>query len=505
MGIEENMNKTRKNNGDEDKPAPEISAFNALQNESIAFIREKTNAFVEEQGKRPRMLVTGVDQKVNDGTTQWFASFFSEMGLDVDISLLQQTPHAVAKTAVENDVDFICVSSPGNVSPNLPSRLSDALKTKNAENILIIVGSETPSEDDHSLLRPGATGIVNIHRLVIDMDNWLARVKFGMDVSQDAQHYVKGVIDQDRRIIAKAITLIENTHPAHQKTAKAIMDALIPLSGNTIRIGISGVPGVGKSTFIESFGMMLTEKGYHVAVLAVDPSSSRSGGSIMGDKTRMERLSVEPHVFIRPSSTGGTLGGVARKTRETMVVCEAAGFDVIIVETVGVGQSEIAVSSMVDFFLVMLIGGAGDEIQGLKRGIIEFADAIAINKADGHNIEKAREAKMHYQSALSVLRPPSRVWSPPVLTCSAHSMDGVETIWEIILDHREKLDVSGELNEKRRKQALDWMWDLVEEGLIDRFYKHPKVIKLLPKIIEEVKTGKTIASAALHKLLSLNE
>jgi LAO/AO transport system kinase len=502
MGIEENMNKARENNGDEGNPAPEISAFSALANESIALIREKTSAFVEEQGRRPRILVTGVDQKINDGTTQWFASFFSEMGFDVDISLLQQTPHGVVKAAVENDVDLICVSSPGNVSPNLLSRLSNALKEKSAENILIIVGSETPLKNDLSLRRTGATGIVNTHRLVIDIESWLGQIKAGTDVSQDGQHYVKGIIDQDRRIIAKAITLIESTHPAHQKTAKEIMDALIPLSGNAIRIGISGVPGVGKSSFIESFGTMLTEKGYHVAVLAVDPSSSRSGGSIMGDKTRMERLSVEPKVFIRPSSTGGALGGVARKTREAMVVCEAAGFGVIIVETVGVGQSEITVSSMVDFFLVMLIAGAGDEIQGLKRGIIEFADTIAINKADGDNIEKAREAKMDYQSALSVLRPPSRVWSPPVLTCSAHTMDGIDTIWEIILDHREKLDVSGELDEKRRKQALDWMWDLVEEGLIDRFYKHPKVIKLLPKMIEEVKTGKTIASAALHKLLS---
>jgi len=367
------------------------------------------------------------------------------------------------------------------------------------------VGSETPLKNDLSLRRAGATGIVNIHRLVIDIESWLDQIKAGTDVSQDGQYYIKGIIDQDRRIIAKAITLIESVHPAHQKTAKEIMDALIPLSGNAIRIGISGVPGVGKSSFIESFGMMLAEKGYHVAVLAVDPSSSRSGGSIMGDKTRMERLSVEPNVFIRPSSTGGALGGVARKTREAMVVCEAAGFGVIIVETVGVGQSEITVSSMVDFFLVMLIAGAGDEIQGLKRGIIEFADTIAINKADGDNIEKAREAKMDYQSALSILRPPSRVWSPPVLTCSAHTMDGLNTIWEIILDHREKLDVSGELDEKRRKQALDWMWDLVEEGLIDRFYKHPKVIKLLPKMIDDVKTGKTIASAAFHKLLSLNE
>lgn len=503
MSIEDNMNKTREITGAEDKPAPDISAFNALPNESIALIRKKTDAFAEKQGRRPRILVTGVDQKVHVRSTQWFASFFSEMGFDVDISLLQQTPHEVVKTAVENDVDLICVSSSDNVSPNLLSRLSNALKAKNAENILIIVGNKTRPEDDLSLRRAGATGIVTIYRQLIDIENWLAQIKAGTDICEDAQYYVKGIVDQDRRIIAKAITLIESIYPAHKKITKAIMDELIPLSGNAIRIGISGVPGVGKSTFIESFGMILTEKGYHVAVLAVDPSSSKSSGSIMGDKTRMERLSVEPNVFIRPSPTGGTLGGVARKTREAMVVCEAAGFDVIIVETVGVGQSEIAVASMVDFFLVMLIAGAGDEIQGIKRGIIEFADAIAINKADGDNIEKAREAKMDYQSALSVLCPPSRVWSPPVLTCSAHTMDGIDTIWEIILDHREKLEASGELDEKRRRQALDWMWDLIEEGLIERFHKHPKVIKLLPKMIEEVETGKTIASAALHELLSL--
>jgi LAO/AO transport system kinase len=214
---------------------------------------------------------------------------------------------------------------------------------------------------------------------------------------------------------------------------------------------------------------------------------------------------VEPHVFIRPSSTGGTLGGVARKTREAMIVFEAAGFDVIIVETVGVGQSEIAVASMVDFFLLMLVPGAGDEIQGIKRGIVEFADAVAISKADDDNIEKARQAKIDYQSALGVLCPPSRVWSPPVLTCSAHTMEGIDDIWEIILDHRKKLKASGELNEKRRRQALDWMWQLIEEGLIDRFHKHPKIMRQLPRTIEAVEKGKRMASAALVELLSLYE
>ena len=242
-----------------------------------------------------------------------------------------------------------------------------------------------------------------------------------------------------------------------------------------------------------------------MAVLAVDPSSSKSGGSIMGDKTRMERLSVEPNVFIRPSPTGGTLGGVARKTREAMVVCEAAGFDIVIVETVGVGQSEIAVASMVDFFLLLLVPGAGDEIQGIKRGIVEFADAVAIGKADGDNIQKAGQAKMDYQSALSVLCPPSRVWSPPVLTCSARTMDGIDDIWEIILDHRKILEASGELNEKRKRQALDWMWQLIEEGLIDRFHEHPEVRRQLPGTIEAVVKGEKLASAALYELLTLYE
>lgn len=499
------MNKTERNSRPEDKSIPDMPAFNTLSNDSIVLIREKTDAFVEKQGRRPRMLVTGAGRKVHDRTTRWFASFFSELGFDVDINLLQQTPHEIAKTAVENDVDLICVSSPDNVRPSLLSDLSNALKAANAENILIIVGSKTPPEDDLSLRRAGATGSVKIHRLAIDIENWLEQIIAGADISEDGQYYIKGIVEQNRRIIAKAITLIESARPAHKKITKAIMDELIPLSGNVIRIGISGVPGVGKSTFIESFGMLLTEKGHHVTVLAVDPSSTRSGGSIMGDKTRMKRLSLQPNVFIRPSPTGGTLGGVARKTREAMVVCEAAGFDIIIVETVGVGQSEIAVASMVDFFLLMLIAGAGDEIQGIKRGIIEFADAIAINKADGDNIAKAREAKMDYQSALSLLCPPSRVWSPPVLTCSAHTMDGVDTIWEIILDHRVKLQNSGELDEKRRKQALDWMWDLVDEGLIERFHKHPKVIKLLPKMIKEIEKGTTIASAALHELLSIDD
>ena len=321
----------------------------------------------------------------------------------------------------------------------------------------------------------------------------------------ETQDYIDGVLAKKRRIVAKTITLIESSLASHQEMAKTIVDALLPYAGKAVRIGITGVPGVGKSTYIESFGLQLVKQGYGVAVLAVDPSSSKSGGSIMGDKTRMEKLSLEQKAFIRPSPSGGTLGGVARRTRETIVVCEAAGYDVIIVETVGVGQSETTVASMVDFFLVLMLAGAGDELQGIKKGVLELADAIAINKADGDNIEHAKKAKLEYEKALSLLTPSSKIWSPPVLTCSAVTMDGIDEIWQTILDHRKKIEASGELAEKRSKQALDWMWALVEEGLIDRFYKNPGVEKFLPNIVNSVEKGKTGPTVAAHKLLYLHD
>jgi LAO/AO transport system kinase len=321
----------------------------------------------------------------------------------------------------------------------------------------------------------------------------------------ETQDHIDGVLAQNRRIVAKTITLIESSLPSHQEKAKTIVDALLPYAGQAVRIGITGVPGVGKSTYIESFGLQLVKQGHRVAVLAVDPSSSKSGGSIMGDKTRMERLSLDKRAFIRPSPSGGTLGGVARRTRETIVVCEAAGFDVIIVETVGVGQSETTVASMVDFFLVLMLAGAGDELQGIKKGVLELADAIAINKADGNNIENAKKAKLEYEKALNLLTPSSKNWSPPVLTCSAVTMDGIEDIWQTILDYKEKLEVSGELLEKRRRQALDWLWALVEEGLRERFYRNPDVEKSLPEIVKAVEKGETAPTAAAHRLLDLHD
>jgi LAO/AO transport system kinase len=322
-------------------------------------------------------------------------------------------------------------------------------------------------------------------------------------ISDDPQHYVQGVLASNRRVLAKTITLIESSLSSHQELARTIIDLLLPYTGKAVRLGITGVPGVGKSTFIESLGTMLVKKGHRVAVLAVDPSSKRSGGSVLADKTRMERLAVEERAFIRPSPSGGTLGGVAKKTRETMIVCEAAGFDVMIIETVGVGQSETTVASMVDFFLVLMIAGAGDELQGLKKGILELADAVVVNKADGDNIEKAELARKQYETALHFLTPSSLTWTPPVLSCSALEMTGIDLIWKTVLDHRKRLTDTGELEANRKRQAVDWMWALVKEGLKQRFYKNPEVNKMLPGILKEVENGTTASTIAANRLLFL--
>ncbi len=317
----------------------------------------------------------------------------------------------------------------------------------------------------------------------------------------DTQPYIEGVLRHDRRMISKTITLIESALPEHKKMARLVIDRLLPHTGKAIRLGITGVPGAGKSTFIESLGMMLVKKGLTVAVLAVDPSSVRSGGSVLADKTRMERLSTQENAFIRPSPSGGTLGGVASKTRETMLVCEAAGFDVMIIETLGSGQSEVAVASMVDFFLMLMISGAGDELQGIKKGILELTDAIAINKADGDNIQRAAFARRQFETALHFSAPSSPNWTPPVLTCSSLESTGVEAIWEVVLKHREKLMETGELELKREQQALDWMWFLVREGLAEWFYRNPYVRTMIPKVEREVEVGTTAPTTAADKLL----
>lgn len=320
---------------------------------------------------------------------------------------------------------------------------------------------------------------------------------------KDEQYYSEGVLAQDKRIVAKTITLIESSLGQHQSVARQVINRLLPETGKAVRLGISGVPGAGKSTFIESLGTLLVEKGHRVAVLAVDPSSKRSGGSVLADKTRMEKLSVAENAFIRPSPSGGTLGGVARKTRETMLVCEAAGYDVMIVETVGVGQSETTVASMVDFFLLLMIAGAGDELQGIKKGVLEVADAIAVNKADGDNVERAERACQQFENALHYLTPASPVWTPRAMTCSSLELDnpGILKIWETILEHRRLYLESGALENKRQQQALDWMWSLLKEGLRERFFSNPNIVKRLSQMTRSVEKGEITPMAAADELL----
>jgi LAO/AO transport system kinase len=319
----------------------------------------------------------------------------------------------------------------------------------------------------------------------------------------DPQYYIQGVRAGDRKVLAKTITLIESSLSAHQELVTTVLDSLLPDTGEAIRLGITGVPGAGKSTFIENLGLRLVDAGHVLAILAVDPSSARSGGSILGDKTRMEKLSAREKAFIRPSPSGGSLGGVSRKTREAMLICEAAGFDVVIVETVGVGQSEVSVASMVDFFLVLILAGAGDELQGIKRGVLELADAIAVNKADGNNVENARKTRKAFEDALHLLPPAGSSWAPPVMTCSALTMEGVEDIWQTVLTHRQKLAQTGELSAKRKRQALDWMHFLLEEGLKDWFYNAPEIREALPAIRKAVEKGETTPTAAVKKMLDI--
>lgn len=306
---------------------------------------------------------------------------------------------------------------------------------------------------------------------------------------------------EQRRALAKAITLIESTRSDHQARAQQLLTALLPYTGQAIRIGISGVPGAGKSTFIEAFGNFLIDTGKRPAVLAVDPSSTLSGGSILGDKTRMEALCQREEAFIRPSPTAGSLGGVTDKTREAMLLCEAAGFDVIIVETVGVGQSEIAVAGMVDVFVLLQLPNAGDDLQAIKKGIVEIADVIVFNKADID--ERAAElARKQMQTALTLLRTTSPNWRPPVLTASALQQRGIAEFWAEIERYRTTMQTSGEFAEKRRKQSVAWMWNLIDTGLRQYFHQHPAVRASIDGLSQSVAAGKTTPGAAAQRLLA---
>lgn len=314
---------------------------------------------------------------------------------------------------------------------------------------------------------------------------------------------IAGIFEGDRRVLAKVITLFESTLDVHQRAARFILDRIVEQTGKALRIGITGVPGVGKSTFIEQFGLHCIDEGHKIAILAIDPSSKRSGGSILADKTRMEKLATHPNAFIRPSPAGKTLGGVARKTREIMLLCEAAGYDIIMVETVGVGQSETSVTSMVDFFLVLLLAGAGDELQGIKKGIIELADALAINKADGDMVRKARIAQKNYEHALHFLKPASPNWAPPVLLCSALEKRGIDEIWNTILSHDQVMKQTGEFASKRKSQQIEWMWSMIEHELIATFRTHPAVKSALPAVLKELEEQRLSSTSAAQKLLEL--
>jgi LAO/AO transport system kinase len=322
---------------------------------------------------------------------------------------------------------------------------------------------------------------------------------------QRAEEWCAAVRTGDRRAVAKTITLLESTRPEDAHFAEQLLEGLVPASGRAIRLGITGPPGVGKSTLIEALGLHLVAQGQRVAVLAVDPSSPVSGGSILGDKTRMERLALSDAAFIRPSPSGGTLGGVAQRTREAMLVCEAAGFDVVIVETVGVGQSEIGVHAMVDFFAVLLQPGAGDQLQGMKRGVLELADALVVTKADGEQKALADRTRVEHAQALELLRPPSHAWTPRVTAASARTGEGVTELWDLVLAHRQALEGSGELQARRAAQARDWMWSLVQEGLERRFRAHPAVAGQILALEREVESQRTTPAAAARLLLEAFE
>jgi LAO/AO transport system kinase len=318
----------------------------------------------------------------------------------------------------------------------------------------------------------------------------------------DLADLARGIRAQERSVIARAITLIESRRADHQKAARRLVQDILPSTGKAIRVGITGAPGVGKSTTIDALGTFLTGKGHKVAVLAVDPSSARTGGSILADKTRMPRLAADANAFVRPSPASGTLGGVAAKTREAMLICEAAGYDVVLVETIGTGQSETMVADMTDFFLVLMLPGAGDELQGLKKGVIEIADMMAINKADGDNVRRAKAAAAEYRAALHILTPRSPNWSPPVVTYSALTGAGIADLWGNILDHRERMSKAGELDARRREQQVKWMWAMLEDRVFARLKSDAALKARLPRIEAAVAAGRMSPAMAVEEIAS---
>jgi LAO/AO transport system kinase len=322
-----------------------------------------------------------------------------------------------------------------------------------------------------------------------------------MEADFDAAALPEAICAGDRSALARAITLVESTRSDHRAQAQELLLELMPHAGNAMHVGITGVPGVGKSTAIESLGMYLIERGHRVAVLAVDPSSTRTGGSILGDKTRMARLAVHPDAYIRPSPTSGTLGGVARATRETIVLLEAAGFDVILVETVGVGQSEVTVSNMVDTFVFLTLARTGDQLQGIKKGVLELADIVVVNKADGKHAIEAKSAARELAAAIRLIYPRETIWRPPVLTMSALTGDGLPELWNTVLKHREVLTAAGEFDARRRVQQVDWTWSMVRDTVLDQVLTHPSVRAMRSEIERQVRDGELTPALAAQRIL----
>ncbi|MEY9839906.1 methylmalonyl Co-A mutase-associated GTPase MeaB [Streptacidiphilus sp. EB103A] len=318
----------------------------------------------------------------------------------------------------------------------------------------------------------------------------------------DVGAYTAGVLAGSRAWIARAVTLVESTRADHREAAQRLLVELLPHSGKAVRVGITGVPGVGKSTFIDALGTLLTGRGHRVAVLAVDPSSTRTGGSILGDKTRMERLAVDPNAFVRPSPTSGTLGGVARATRESMVVMEAAGYDVVLVETVGVGQSETTVANMVDTFVLLTLARTGDQLQGIKKGVLELADLVAVNKADGEHIVAARSAARELAGALRLMRSPDAAWTTPVLTCSGREGLELDELWERVEQHRRILDSTGSLAARRSEQQVEWVWAMVRDQLLTQLREDAAVRELTPGLEQRVRDGRLTATLAAEQILA---
>jgi LAO/AO transport system kinase len=314
----------------------------------------------------------------------------------------------------------------------------------------------------------------------------------------DLNRLARGI--RERAVLARAITLIESKRADHRQAAHRLVQSVLPETGSAVRVGITGAPGVGKSLTIDTLGTLLTSRGHKVAVLAVDPSSTRTGGSILGDKTRMARLATDPNAFVRPSPAAGTLGGVAAKTRESMLLCEAAGFDVVLVETVGVGQSETAVADMTDFFLVLMLPGAGDELQGLKKGLVELADMIAVNKADGDNVQRAQAAAAEYRAALQIIAPRSPNWKPPVITYSALTGDGVADLWSRVTAHHDRMQKTGELQSRRRAQQVKWMWTMLEERLFAHLRSDAALKARLKQVEAAVAAGKLAPALAVEEI-----